>query len=342
MWSLIAAAISAVAGGLTAYFSNRKATGRDRDMMDYNSSEAQINRSFQSAEAQTARQFQEDMYTKYQSPQAQVRQYQEAGLNPALMYGRGVTPISLSNASNGPSGTSASAAPTGVAGVEGMMSMLSTLAKLPSEVDLMRSQSDDLRASALGKQIRNAYSPQLLEQELQKGHMNILNSQAALTTAQFQWQLMDSQAKLNYVNSQLSEAQIDSVIANTEKTKLEQVTELLRQQNIIADTELKGETKRLVAAQIITEGMRPAMLAAQTYMMRQQGDSFNLGNLQMSIEGDISSGLGIPKFNSWPGLIFGVGGAMLNKGKSLFEFHVKPWLKRSGDRWLRKQNGIFD
>lgn len=342
MWSLIAAAISAVAGGLTAYFSNRKATGRDRDMMAYNSSEASINREFQSAEAQSARQFQEDMYTKYQSPQAQVRQYQEAGLNPALMYGRGVTPVALSGASNGPSGSSASATPTGVAGIEGMMSMLSTLAKLPSEVDLMQAQSDDLRASAFGKQIQNAYSPQLLEQELQKGHMNILNSQAALTTAQFQWQLMDSQAKLNYVNSQLSEAQIDSVIANTEKTKLEQVTELLRQQNIIADTELKGETKRLIAAQIVTESMRPAMLAAQTYMLRHQGDSFSLDNLQKSIEGDISSGLGIPKFNSWPGLIFGVGGAMLNKGKSLFNSHVKPWFKRSGDRWLRKQNGIFD
>lgn len=306
MWSLIAAAISAVAGGLTAYFSNRKATGRDRDMMAYNSSEASINREFQSAEAQNARQFQEEMYTKYQSPQAQVRQYQEAGLNPALMYGRGVTPVALSGASNGPSGSAASATPTGVAGIEGMMSMLSTLAKLPSEVDLMKSQSDDLRASALGKQIQNAYSPQLLEQELQKGHMNILNSQAALTTAQFQWQLMDSQSKLNYVNSQLSEAQIDSVIANTEKTKLEQVTELLRQQNIIADTEIKGETKRLIAAQIVTESMRPAMLAAQTYMMRQHGDSFSLDNFQKSITNELSRNVGISSAVSWPQLLFNV------------------------------------
>lgn len=326
MWSLIAAAITAVAGGLTAYFSNRKATGRDRDMMAYNSSEASINREFQSAEAQNARQFQEDMYTRYQSPQAQVRQYQEAGLNPALMYGRGVTPISLSGASNGPSGSAASATPTGVAGIEGMMSMLSTLAKLPSEVDLMKSQSDDLRASALGKQIQNAYSPQLLEQELQKGHMSVLNSQAALTTAQFQWQLMDSQAKLNYVNSQLSEAQIDSVIAQTEKTKLEQITELLRQQNIIADTELKGETKRLVAAQIVTESMRPAMLAAQTYMMRQQGDSFNLDNFQKTITNELSSNVRMPSAISWPQLLFnvtsGIGSSLIRGGTNAVN-----WLK---------------
>lgn len=326
MWSLIAAAVSAIAGGLTAYFSNRKATGRDLDMMSYNSSEALINREFQSAEAQKARQFQEDIYTKYQSPQAQVRQYQEAGLNPALMYGRGVTPVALSGASNGPSGSSASATPTGVAGIEGMMSMLSTLAKLPSEVDLMKSQSDDLRASALGKRIENAYSPQLLEQELQKGRMNILNSQAALTTAQFQWQLMDSQAKLNYVNSQLSEAQIDSVIANTEKTKLEQVTELLRQQNIITDTELKGETKRLIASQIVTESMRPAMLAAQAYMYRQQGDSFNLDNFQKSITNELSTNVRLPSAVSWPQLLFnvssGIGSSVVRGGT-----RAVNWLK---------------
>lgn len=331
MWSLIAAAITAVAGGLTAYFSNRKATGRDRDMMAYNSSEASINRDFQSAEAQVARQFQEDMYTKYQSPQAQVRQYQEAGLNPALMYGRGVTPVSLSGASNGPSGSAASATPTGVAGIEGMMSMLSTLAKLPSEVDLMQSQSDDLRASALGKQIQNAYSPQLLEQELQKGHMSVLNSQAALTTAQFQWLLMDSQAKLNYVNSQLSEAQIDSVIANTEKTKLEQVTELLRQQNIIADTELKGETKRLVAAQVVTESMRPALLAAQTYLNNMQGDSFSLDNFQKHIENSITSSSGIAKATSWPQLLFNVTGAFSRRVDNGFQ-SAKGWLTRTGRR----------
>lgn len=331
MWKFFAAVISAIAGGLTAYFSNRKATGRDRDMMSFNSSEASINREFQSAEAQTARQFQEDMYTKYQSPQAQVRQYQEAGLNPALMYGRGVTPVSLSGASNGPSGSAASAAPTGVAGIDGLMSMLSTLAKLPSEVDLMQSQSDDYRASALGKQIHNAYSPQLLDQELQKGHMSILNSQAALTTAQFQWQLMDSQAKLNYVNSQLSEAQIDSVIANTEKTKLEQVTELLRQQNIIADTELKGETKRLVAAQVVTESMRPALLAAQTYLNNMQGDSFSLDNFQKGIENYLSDQTGVAKSATWPQLLFNITGSLSHRIDNGLR-SAKGWLTRTGRR----------
>lgn len=331
MWSLFSAVVSAIAGGLIAYFSNRKATGRDRDLMEFNASEASINREFQSAEAQKARQFQEDVYTKYQSPQAQVRQYQEAGLNPALMYGRGVTPVSLSSASAGPSGSSASASPVGVSGVEGLVSMLSNFAKLPSEVELMSAQSEDLRASALGKQIQNAYSPQLLEQELQKGEMSVLNSQAALTTAQFQWQLMDSQARLNYVNSQLSEAQIDSIIEQTEKTKLEQVTEFLRQQNIIADTEIKGETRRLVAAQVVTEEMRPALLAAQTYLNNMQGNSFSLDNFQKGVENQLTESTGVAKSASWPQLLFNVTGEFSRRvGNGMGK--VKSWLTRTGKR----------
>lgn len=306
MWEFFAAALAAIAGGLTTYFTNRKATGRDRDVMDFNSSEASINRDFQSAEAQKARQFQEDMYTQYQSPQAMVRQYQEAGLNPALMYGRGVTPVALSSASNGPSGSSASASVGGIAGVDSLISMFSNLAKLPSEVDLMSAQSEDLRASALGKNIQNSYSPQLLEQELQKGTMSVLNSQAALVTSQFQWQLMDSQAQLNYVNAQLSDAQIDQVIADTDKKKLEQVTELLKQRNIIADSELKGETKRLVAAQVVSEQMKPAMLAAQTFMYNQQGTSFSLDNFQKSIDNELSKHTGVSKAVSWPNLLYNV------------------------------------
>lgn len=60
--------------------------------MQYNHDEAQIDR-----------QWQEDMYRKYQSPEAQMRQYDAAGLNRALAYNGGVD-------INGPSGGSAASA----------------------------------------------------------------------------------------------------------------------------------------------------------------------------------------------------------------------------------------
>jgi hypothetical protein len=276
MWSLVAAAVAAIAGGLTAYFSNRKATGRDRDLMDFNASEASINREFQSAEAQKAREFQEDIYTRYQSPQAQVRQYQEAGLNPALMYARGVTPVSLSSASLGPSGSSASASPSAISGVDGLMSMLGNLAKLPSEVELMSAQSEDLRASAVGKRIHNSFSPQLLEQELQQGELNILNTQAAITTAQFQWSLMSSQEQLNLVKAKLTEAEIKDVLASADLKEKQAATEALKQANLEV-------TNELLAAQIATEKMKPAMLAAQTVLARNQGHSISLSLHSLSL-----------------------------------------------------------
>ena len=55
---------------------------------------------FNHDEAQIDRQWQEDMYNKYQSPEAQMRQYDAAGLNRALAYNGGVD-------INGPSGGSA-------------------------------------------------------------------------------------------------------------------------------------------------------------------------------------------------------------------------------------------
>lgn len=72
------------------------AIGRGKGFSNTQLAEMQYNHD----EAQLDRQFQEDMYNKYQSPDAQMRQYQAAGLNPALMYEGGVD-------INGPSGGSA-------------------------------------------------------------------------------------------------------------------------------------------------------------------------------------------------------------------------------------------
>lgn len=60
-------------------------------------------------EADRERQYNEEMYLKYQSPEAQMRQYQDAGLNPALMYEGGVD-------INGPSSAGAASASGAVGG----------------------------------------------------------------------------------------------------------------------------------------------------------------------------------------------------------------------------------
>lgn len=80
-------------------------------------------------EAQLDRQWQEDMYRKYQSPEAQMRQYDAAGLNRALAYNGGVDV-------NGPSGGSAASADVAasgespVSGFQSAMGVMSTVMEM--------------------------------------------------------------------------------------------------------------------------------------------------------------------------------------------------------------------
>ncbi len=302
-------------------------TDAEKSSMDFNAQQAQINRDFQSAEAQKARQWQEDFYTHYQSPQAQVRQYQDAGLNPALMYGRGATPAaSASTASNGPAGDTASVG-LPISDPSSLVQMILGLAKLPSEIDLMQSQADDFRAAATGKDIQNAFSPQILEQNLRKGEMDILNTQAAITTAQYQWALMSSQEQLNLVKASLTEAEIKDVLASADLKEKQAATEVLKQANLEV-------TNELLAAQIATEKMKPAMIAAQTVLTRNQGISISLDNYQKEVTNSITelTGVSVPK--TMPELVFKVAGAFtqqVDKGIT----SAKNWLTRTGKRLLK-------
>lgn len=305
----------------------RGQTNAERAAQDFSAQQAQINRDFQSAEAQKARQWQEDFYTQYQSPQAQVRQYQDAGLNPALMYGRGATPAaSASTASNGPSGDTAAGVVT-PADPSSLLNLVFGLAKLPSEIDLLNAQADDFRAAATGKDIQNAYSPQILDQNLRKGEMDILNTQAAITTAQYQWALMSSQEQLNLVKASLTEAEIKDVLASADLKEKQAATEVLKQANLEV-------TNELLAAQIATEKMKPAMIAAQTVLARNQGISISLDNYQKEVTNSITelTGVSVPK--TMPELVFKVAGAFtqaVDKGIN----SAKNWLTRTGKRLLK-------
>lgn len=81
------------------------AIGRGKGFSNTQLAEMQFNHD----EADRERQYNEEMYLKYQSPEAQMRQYQDAGLNPALMYEGGVD-------INGPSSAGAASASGAVGG----------------------------------------------------------------------------------------------------------------------------------------------------------------------------------------------------------------------------------
>lgn len=305
----------------------RAQTNADRAAQDFSAQQAQINRDFQSAEAQKARQWQEDFYTQYQSPQAQVRQYQDAGLNPALMYGRGATPpASASTASNGPSGDTAAGLVT-PADPSSLLNFVFGMAKLPSEIDLIDAQAEDFRAAATGKNIQNAYSPQILDQNLRRGEMDILNTQAAITTAQYQWALMSSQEQLNIIKASLTEAEISDVLASASLKEKQAATEVLKQSNLLV-------TNDLLAAQIATEKMRPLMIAAQTVLARNQGTSISLDNFQKEITNEISRNTGIAAPKNPTQLLFNTAGEITRRVDNGIS-SAKNWLTKTGKRLLK-------
>ena len=121
--------------------------------MQYNHDEAQIDRDWN-----------ERMYNMYQSPEAQMRQYQEAGLNPALMYQGGVD-------INGPSGGSAASASGAVGGedpqsgferVMGVMSqflqMITGASNIGQQAVQMKNQTAETKATVTEK---NAHAANL-------------------------------------------------------------------------------------------------------------------------------------------------------------------------------------
>lgn len=110
------------------------------------------------------RAWQEDMYNRYQSIPAQVRQMQEAGLNPALMYGSGAQAGSMPSTSGG-TGSPASGRGAGSLDatskmssiVSAVMSMLSGASGIGSQISQMtrnkhQNEKDDAQAALFAEQ----------------------------------------------------------------------------------------------------------------------------------------------------------------------------------------------
>lgn len=115
----------------------------------FNADEAQKNRDFQAQQAEIARDWQEQQYNQYSSPSAMVRQYRDAGLNPALMQNNSLQTSTGSSPS--PSGSSASGSGIGssLPAFTGIVRDILDLKKLDSEIDNIRSDSEAKRAQAI-------------------------------------------------------------------------------------------------------------------------------------------------------------------------------------------------
>lgn len=96
--------------------------------------------------ARDARQWEESMYNKYNSPSALVRQYQQAGINPALMFGQ-ATPAAPTDSA------AAETFQTETGTVTDMLAQLMNLDLLESQRNVLESEANKNNAEAQGRAV---------------------------------------------------------------------------------------------------------------------------------------------------------------------------------------------
>lgn len=183
---------------------NRKAQERQNA---FNAEQARLNREFQSREAEIARDWQEEQYNKYSSPQAMVSQYRDAGLNPALMYGSNLQ--SGTGSSSSPSGSSASgsAIPMQIADLTGVIGNFLGLSKLKAEIDNINADSEQKRASA-GKSFSDI---EVNKQSIIESRQRVSKLIAETTNETEKRGLIVAQKLLAETQSQLNTSNVQSI-----------------------------------------------------------------------------------------------------------------------------------
>lgn len=130
---------------------------------------------FNAASVERERAWSEKMYNKYNSPQALVRQYQEAGINPALMFGQSAIPA--------PTTSTAAQAPENPFGdVVGMLGAI-------MQLDLIDEQKRGLRigndAAEYEYGLRLKYGDKLTANEVQKGLAEVRKLKADASISEY-------------------------------------------------------------------------------------------------------------------------------------------------------------
>lgn len=277
--------LSGVGKGIASLWN--KATGSDltnaeRQTMDWNAAQAQENRNFQSAEAEKARQWQEDYYNQYESPQARIRQYEEAGLNPALLYGQNIGSGSAPSASVPAGGSASVGLPSSGAGdllsfIGQMMSMKSLINKNNADADNAAADAENKRADTGLKEQQKEWNPKLFQSELDKNEATSSNLLAGVTKALAEVDQINQNVEESKSRIRVNDKQADLILANTGKVAIEAANEALKSQGIKANN-------RLLAQQVLTEVAKTALTKAQTRLASIQGDKVKFEAIEQIID----------------------------------------------------------
>lgn len=216
---------------------NSKTIGRGGAFSNTQLAEMQFNHD----EAQIDRDWNERMYNLYQSPEAQMRQYQEAGLNPALMYDGGVD-------INGPSGGSAASA-SGAVGGENPQSGFERVMGVMSQFLNMITGASSIGRTAVDLKNQTAQTNSTVS--LQNSDAALKDAQAEQTKVQTNNAILDGELKqldLSY-KKQFYELDIKEQQARIDNLKKQG-------EKILSDIDVNNSVISLNGAQIdLTRGL---------------------------------------------------------------------------------------
>lgn len=258
-------------------------TAAEDATMRYNSAEAAASRNFQSAEADKARQWQEDFYQQYESPAAKIRQYEEAGLNPALMYGGATGATSVPSASV-PSGASASVGMPDSA-ASSLLQFILQAASLKSQIN--KNNADAAKSNAEADNVRQEteWNPKLWQSELDKNEATTSNLLAGVDKALAEIDQINQNIRESESRFKVNERQADLILANTGKVAIEAANESLKSKGIEANN-------RLIAQQVLTEAAKTALTKAQEHLTNTQSVKVRFEAIEQIIDDAIYQSTG--------------------------------------------------
>lgn len=181
------------------------------------------NQSFNRHEAMAARSWQEKMiaqYRQYSSPSEQMKRFEEAGLNPALMYG------SIQDTNVSPSGNPQASSNGSYSPVSMPLNNYADTAMQMAQIDVLKSQAEKNRADA-GLSVANASTTEQLRDGLVK-------------TQYAEWSLKDSATNWNEQQIKESARKMDQMNENMKVLRQMVEESKARIENLEEDTVAKS------------------------------------------------------------------------------------------------------
>ena len=279
-----------VTNGISSFWNKLTGVGltaAQKSTMSFNAYQADLDRQFQSAEAEKARQWQEEYYNQYESPAARMRLYESAGLNSALMYGGASSGSSVPSTSV-PSGSAASSSMPSDS-VDSLLSTIMSAVLAKSQINKNNADAKAANSNARNTDQLTQWQPKLWESQLAKNEVDCENMRAGIAQLQAQTQQI-------FKNINLTDAQISKVLAEADNIEVDTAKKELEKQGVEINN-------KLLASKVLQTYAETRLTAAQTVLTKANTETVNLTNTVQAIDTDMAKYGNGSRAKSWPELL---------------------------------------